>query len=48
MSAIGETVNFMLPHGSKLTARLGSGSTNTQLAEAHMLIQRVPIKLDGK
>jgi hypothetical protein len=48
MPAIGEAVTFALPRGAKLTAHHGGNSTNTQLAEARMLIQRVAITLNGK
>jgi len=48
MPAIGETVTFVLPRGTKLTAHHGSSSTNTELAEADMLIQRIPVTLNTK
>jgi hypothetical protein len=48
MSAIGETVNFMLPPGPKLTAHRRNGRAGTQIAEAPMLIQRIPVTLNGK
>ena len=43
LPAIGESISFALPHGVELVAHQRNGSTNTQLAEAPMLIQRLPI-----
>jgi hypothetical protein len=48
MPAIGESVAFMLPRGTKLTAQKGKHNGYTQLAEAPMLIQRVPVRLNEK
>jgi hypothetical protein len=48
MPKLGKSVTFVMPYGGQLTAHQRNGSTNTQLAEAPMLIQRVPITLNGK
>lgn len=48
LSAIGETVFFAMPHGGKLMAHEQHNGKNTLLAEAPMLIQRVPVTLNGK
>jgi hypothetical protein len=48
MARIGQSVRFGMPRGAQLVAHDGKNSGYTQLAEAHMLIQRVPIKLNGK
>jgi hypothetical protein len=52
LPAIGATVHFALPHGVSVKAWIVSEkqrhSTNTQLAQAPMLIQRVPVKANGK
>jgi len=48
MPGIGETATFALPQGARLAAHLRNGGTNTQLVEAPILIQRVPVTLVGK
>lgn len=48
MPGIGETANFALPHGARLAAHQRNGGTNTQLVEAPILIQRVPVTLNAK
>ncbi|HEV2245063.1 MAG TPA: hypothetical protein VGW37_00290 [Terriglobia bacterium] len=48
MPAIGKSVDFALPPGAKLAARNGKHSGYTQLAEAPMLIQRIPVTLNTK
>lgn len=39
---------FAMPRGTQLTAHQRNGSKNAQLAEAHMLIQRIPVTLNAK
>jgi len=48
MPGIGETATFALPQGARLAAHLRNGGTNTQLVEAPILMQRVPVRLVGK
>ncbi|MCL5005783.1 MAG: hypothetical protein M1404_04555 [Acidobacteria bacterium] len=48
MAAIGQSVSFAAPRGAEILAQKGSRGAYTQLAEAPMLIQRVPVKLNGK
>jgi hypothetical protein len=48
MAPIGETVYFPLPHGVKLLADQRNHNVYAQLAEAPMLIQRVPVNTSGK
>ena len=52
LPAIGESAQFALPHGveveSKLIAKHQNKSGNTQLAEARIRVERVPIKLSAK
>jgi hypothetical protein len=48
MPSIGESVNFAMPRGAQLTAHRLNGSTNIQLAEAPMLIERIPVTLSAK
>ena len=48
MAAIGESVRFGLPRGAKLVAHNGKRRGYTQLAEAPMLIQRIPVTLKAK
>lgn len=48
MPVIGESVNFAMPPGVRLMARNGKHSGYTQLAEAPMLIQRIPVTLNTK
>jgi hypothetical protein len=47
MPAIGKSVNFALPHGLRLVAHKQRHGMYT-LAEAPMLIQRVPVQMNGK
>jgi len=47
LPALGESVNFAMPHGMKLLARRQKHGKYT-LAEAPMLIERVPVALNGK
>lgn len=47
--AIGESVRFALPPGAKLVARNGKQRKGyTQLAEAPVLIQRIPVSVNAK
>ena len=48
LPAIGESIEFALPHGADLVAEQRNDSTNTQLAQAPMLIQRIPVKPSEK
>jgi hypothetical protein len=48
MPAIGQAANFAMPRGAQLTAQRRIGSANKLLAEAPMLIQRVPVTLIGR
>ncbi|HET9179189.1 MAG TPA: hypothetical protein VFQ24_12600 [Terriglobia bacterium] len=48
MPAISESVRFNLPRGAKLVAHNGNRGGYTQLAEAPMLIQRIPVTLNTK
>jgi hypothetical protein len=48
LPAIGESLNFPLPHGTRLTARNAKHNGYTQLAEAPMLIERIPVTLNAK
>lgn len=48
LPGIGQSINFILPHGAKLAAHLRNGNTSTQLAEATMLIERIPVSLAAK
>lgn len=43
LPAIGKSVSFPLPHGAKLIANRRSHNGYTQIAQAAMLIQRVPV-----
>ena len=45
LAAVGESATFALPHGAQLTARQHNANKNIQIAEAPMLIQRVPVSL---
>jgi hypothetical protein len=47
LPAIGESVSFAMPHGLKLLARKQRHGKYI-LAEAPMLIQRVPVQMNGK
>lgn len=46
MPSIGQSANFAMPRGTQLTAHNHTGYT--QLAEAPMLIQRIPVALNAK
>ena len=48
MAAIGQSASFAMPTGAQLTAKVHNGSTKTLLASAPMLIERVPVTLNGK
>jgi hypothetical protein len=48
LSAAGTSATFAMPRGAQLTAQEHNGDGNIQLAEAPMLIQRVPITLNQK
>jgi len=48
MAPLGLSVRFAMPRGTQLTARNGKHSGYTQLAEAPMLIQRIPVTLNAK
>ena len=48
MAVAGESASFSLPRGAQLTARQRNSQGTVQVAEAPMLIQRVPISLDAK
>jgi hypothetical protein len=48
MPQIGQAVHFNTPRGTRLTAKRSNGNKNVELAEGPMLIQRIPIKLNGK
>lgn len=48
MPAIGETVFFAAPRGVTLMAHKANGRTNTLLADAPNLYQRIPVTMNGK
>jgi hypothetical protein len=48
MARIGQSVRFGLPRGAQLVANNGTHNGYTQLAEAPMLIQRIPVTLNAK
>ena len=48
MPEVGESVSFALPRGAQLVSHKQIHNGYTQLAEAPMLIQRVPVKANGK
>ncbi|HEX5412841.1 MAG TPA: hypothetical protein VFZ27_13410 [Terriglobia bacterium] len=48
MPTIGTSVNFALPPGANFVAHNAKHSGYTQLAEAPVLIQRIPVTLDSK
>jgi hypothetical protein len=48
LAAAGESASFSLPRGARLTARQRNSNGTVQVAEAPMLIQRVPISLNAK
>ncbi len=43
MPEIGKSVTFAMPHGAKLVAQNGKHKGYTQLAQAPMLIERIPV-----
>jgi hypothetical protein len=48
MAEIGQSASFAMPHGAKLVAQNGKHNGYTQLAQAPMLIERIPITLNAK
>lgn len=48
MPLIGESAEFPMPHSAKLLARNGKRNHYTLLAEAPMLIERIPVTLNAK
>jgi hypothetical protein len=48
MPELGTAAQFALPRGTKLVAHNGYDNSYTQLAEAPMLIQRIPVTLNAK
>ena len=48
MPQIGTAANFALPRGTKLTAQKGNHNGYTQLAEASMRIERIPVTMNAK
>jgi hypothetical protein len=48
MPEISKSVHFGMPHGAKLVAQNGKHNGYTQLAQAPMLIERIPITLNAK
>jgi hypothetical protein len=48
MPAIGTSVQFSMPNGARLVARNAKPNGYTQLAEAPMLIERVPVTFNAK
>jgi hypothetical protein len=48
MPVLGKSVNFTMPHGTQPMARNGKRNSYTQLAEAPMLIQRIPVTLNAR
>lgn len=48
LPAIGESVTFKMPKSAQLMARKKGAHATTQLAEAHMLIERLPIRSNKK
>ena len=48
MPQIGKAAEFAMPRGAKLAAHNGKHSGYTQLAEAPMLIERIPVTLKAK
>ena len=48
MARIGKSASFAMPRGAQLVARNGKHNGYTQLAEAPMLIQRIPVTLNTK
>ncbi len=48
MARIGKSASFAMPRGAQLVARNGKHNGYTQLAEAPMLIQRIPVSVNAK
>lgn len=48
MPAIGEAVTFAKPHGERLMGQQRNNNSNTQVAEAQVRIQRIPVSLSKK
>jgi hypothetical protein len=48
MPELGKSVTFAMPHGTQLVAHNGRRNGYTQLAEAPMLIQRIPIAMNAR
>jgi hypothetical protein len=48
LAAAGESASFWLPRGARLTALRHNSNGNVQVAEAPMLIQRVPVTLNAR
>ncbi|HXH51117.1 MAG TPA: hypothetical protein VNM47_17395 [Terriglobia bacterium] len=48
MPELNTAAQFALPHGAKLVARNAKQKGYTQLAEAPMLIERIPVTLNAK
>jgi hypothetical protein len=48
MPVLGQSINFGMPRGAQLAAHNGKHNGYTQLAEAPMLVQRVPVTLNAK
>lgn len=48
MPAIGKSIKFSLQHGTELMAKNGKHNGYIQLAEAPMLVQRIPVTLNAK
>jgi hypothetical protein len=48
MPTIGTTAEFTMPHGARLVARNAKHNGYTQLAEAPMLIEQIPVTFNSK
>lgn len=48
LAAAGQSASFALPRGAKLTVQQHNSNKTIQIAEAPMLIQRVPVRLNEK
>ena len=48
MPSIGTSAQFSMPHGARLVARNAKHNGYTQLAEAPMLIERIPVTFSAK
>lgn len=48
MPNIGTAAGFRLPRGTQLTAQKGNHNGYTQLAEGPMLIERIPVAMNGR